>query len=167
MMSTIYRTVVTVHHERVHEAQTAGEADLVAKRLVGSMPGIREGQIAQVISRPLNVVEQLQRQNLVAWQESEAVRGDPELYERWAHNLLPEEELLARCRKALFAPMAEFQRRKRMSATTVPHPRSPLVPDCGAFSELEALISWSTTNLPDIGRSQYARLARIADTARL
>lgn len=169
-MTAVYRTVVTVHHELVHEAKSAGEADLVAMRLIGSQPGIREDQIAQVISRPLSVVEQLQRQNLTAWQESEAVKHEPAMFERWGHNLLPEEELREHVRKALFSPMGEFRRRRRMTAVSIPHPRSPLGSvQCflGWTQDLEKIISWSTAEVPEMKRHDYDALARLEEAARL
>ncbi len=166
---SVYKTTITVNHELVHEATTAGEADLVAMRLIGSQPGIREDQIAQVISRPLSVVEQLQRQNLTAWQESEAVKHDQQMYERWAHNLLPEAEILHRVRGVLFTPLDQFRRRKRMSATIIPHPRQPisLRPRCGGLDDLDSLVKWSTVELPNMTRGQYANLERLEDAGRL
>lgn len=51
------------------------------------------------------------RQALAAWV---AERGTPSQKERYAENLLPEEELLASLRQYLFAPLSEFDRYRKL-----------------------------------------------------
>lgn len=49
--------------------------------------------------------------NLTTWQELEALKlGTLNQRERWLAKLLPEDELLALARTALFAPLGEFKR---------------------------------------------------------
>jgi len=160
---SVYRTVVTVRFELVHTAASAGEADLLARRVISSQPGVRDDQVERVTSTPLDLVERLQADNVASWQESEALKGHPEMYQRWGHGLLPESELLDVARDELFKPMAAFPRRKRLGDTAVPHRGG-----CSYDGDPEYLVTWRTDHGPSLTRTQYARLAmREAVTQRI
>jgi hypothetical protein len=100
----------------------------------------------------MSTSELLHVDNLITWQETEAVRiGTSDQRERYIAGLLPDEELCRIARDALFVPFGDFALRKKMTVAAIGHPRRPdsqvwrcVAPDMTEGPSLPIPIVWST-----------------------
>lgn len=92
-------------------------------------------------------------------QELEALKlGTYSQRQRMACGLLPESELLEIVRRELFRPFGMFPRRRKLTATSIPHPR---LNTGGWRCSSSPRIIWLTTRDPSLDHDQWERLLKL------
>jgi len=117
------------------------------------------------------ITERLQTANLIAWQETEAIRtaGDPHQRQAWVMGTLPESELLDLARAHLFRAFSHLQRYRRLTFRAVPHPKEDGLTRCALNAPagtVDAMVTWTTTPRPELVGTQWLSLNRIRDAMR-
>lgn len=148
---------------------SAEEASATVRELVSRRPGIREVDISGVVVRPMSTTELLRRDNLVTWQEMEAVRlGTEDQRERYGAGALPDEELCRIARSVLFTAFDGFLPRKKLTASAIGHPRRQdsqvwlcATPGAADHSAFPIPVTWSTMPSPVLTPSEWVTLTRM------
>lgn len=145
----LYR-VELVHVLHIDVTSTSQDlAEIEARRIAAGLPAVQTRDIVSCTAVALPSEDDRAR-----WQTLMAVGdGTPSQRQRYACGVLPEEELLTIVRRELWVPFVAFEQRRRMSAWSIPHPKSS---DgsvrCAAASVREGIgdtpsTTWRTRNL--------------------
>jgi len=145
-------------------ADSQHDADTRARRMALGRQRIAPGDIKNLIVTPATLVKDLDRENLVVWQETEALRtGTVSQRERWDNRCLPEGELTGLARKELFKAFALCPRRVRRTPSAIRHPTDA---DGSWLCLSHAVngtipIEWSTSPDPVLTDQQWTSLHRL------
>lgn len=159
---TPYNAQIHLSLQIVHVTPEAAH-DSVMRRIADALAGTPHTVSSVEVTR-LSTTEAMQEGNLRHWQESLAVAQGGTLSQRarWERGALPEAELVGIARVALFAPLATFQVRSKMTAIDI-HRAMPL---CAAGS---TDVDWETRSdvqIPDGLWHNYKQLTFAAKDIR-
>lgn len=145
-------------------ASSPHDADARARRMALGRQRIQPGDIKNLVVTPATVGQDLDRNNLRIWQETEALRlGTVSQRQRWDNGCLPEDELLDLARKEIFKAFALCPRRTRKTPSAIRH---PVDADgtwlCVAHAVNGTIpIEWSTNPDPSLNDLQWKSLQRL------
>ena len=161
MSTQRFHANVSINLHLLVESPSRDDAELTARRMA-CRPGIRQDNITGVTVTAMTLAEQMRADNLVTWQESEALRrGDVSQRQRWLSGCLPELELLALARDELFRPFTFLPRRRQKHFSSIPHPGSA----CHWGQDNETFIDWQTTDVSDISAQAWQQLTAVHTAA--
>ena len=159
---TPYNAQIHLSLQIVHATPEAAH-DSVMRRIADALAGTPH-TVSSVEITQLSATEAMQESSLRHWQESIAVAqgGTPSQRARWERGALPEQEVVAIARVALFAPLATFAVRSKMTAVDIHR----AMPFCAADS---TDIRWETRSdvqIPDPGWHTYKQITFAAKDIR-
>jgi hypothetical protein len=167
--ATRYNASVHLTLHLTVDAPSIEEVSATVRDIVSMRPGVREIDISGVVVSPMSVTELLQRDNLVTWQEMEAIRlGTEDQRARYAVGALPDEELCRIARSVLFTAFDGFTLRRRLTAAAIGHPKLPgsqvwrcVTLDAADGPVFPVPVTWSTMPSPVLTPSEWQTLTRM------
>jgi hypothetical protein len=161
-----YQACLNVQVQMIVPGPSVDDAGDSVRDLFASRHEIRSADITGVTITSMTADAVLRHDNLVLWQELEALRlGTADQRERHIAGRLPDDELLAIARPVLFGAFDGFDVRKKMTASAIPHPHSPgsdaweCVVDAAVNRPYTPLpISWSVLPTPVLSVTEWATL---------